>query len=805
MSLAEPKELRMKTESKMLVAPALIAVAFVLFTAPTHAGASFCSLDGYKPSPGLKAANEADALVITWDGEKGEEVRLRFTIAGGIPTIQDISVRHKNGAWATLASGVTPEFRVITGRRRLDQEAYPALKQALNGEVTQAVLDHYKWDAFWDAPLRIPGDEIAHGDSTPPPAGIPGTNQLPLPRTKDEVTRAEASYQASGCAVKTDGERLEITFPGVDMGIFSGRLQYTVYKGTDLLRQEVIAKTDKDDIAYKYDAGLKGLAITPASKLVWRDTANAWQAYQFESPANQKPATVRSANRLLAAESAGGSIATFPPPHNFFWTREISVNLGYTWYRKDSDTSFSFGVREADTELDPAYAGRGPEDRRQNFALYNARPGSWQRMPVYFLIDAGTGTATIDAALAYTRNDHYQALPGYWVMARHFHTSPIPRLLGLGGLDTVLPDYELARATGINIFGPVGAGGLQPTGTTRIGPRQNPTGPNAAPVPLPGRGMSEADRLKMQSMYYEMARLQSKKDFLVMPNEELFNYPLPAHNDILISHPTYWVDERKPGEPLVEDNPTYGKVYHIGSPADLMEMAHQQDMFLMMPHPDTKGSAGYPAAFKDQDYFKDARYGGIGFRWGMGVDRSEQRLSDFRCMPLFDEMNNWVADLPIPPKYMDAITETYEQGPGDDFYANNPVSYIKVEGQPGIDNWKPIVDAMMKGNYFVTSGEVLIPSYSVEGTGARRTISADVEWTFPLEFAEVVWGDGQKTDRQIIPVTDLPAFGKHHFSIPFDATGRKWVRFAVWDSAGNGAFVEPIKLLSATQAVALNR
>ena len=188
----------------------------------------------------------------------------------------------------------------------------------------------------------------------------------------------------------------------------------------------------------------------------------------------------------------------------------------------------------------------------------------------------------------------------------------------------------------------------------------------------------------------------------------------------------------------------------------------------MMPHPDTKGSAGYPAAFKDEEYFKDARYGGIGFRWGMGVDRSEQRLSDFRCMPLFDEMNNWVADLPVPPKYMDAITETYEQGPGDDFYANNPVSYIKVEGQPGIDNWKPIVDAMMKGNYFVTSGEVLIPSYSVEGAGDKRTISADVEWTFPLEFAEVVWGDGQKADRQIISVTDQPAFVIAHIYSPGD-------------------------------------
>ena len=64
---------------------------------------------------------------------------------------------------------------------------------------------------------------------------------------------------------------------------------------------------------------------------------------------------------------------------------------------------------------------------------------------------------------------------------------------------------------------------------------------------------------------------------------------------------------------------------------------------------------------------------------------------------------------------------------------------------------------------------------------------------------------GQKTDRQIIPATDLPAFGKHKFTIPFDATGKKWVRFAVWDSVGNGAFVQPIKLTTATTTTAAGR
>jgi hypothetical protein len=55
-----------------------------------------------------------------------------------------------------------------------------------------------------------------------------------------------------------------------------------------------------------------------------------------------------------------------------------------------------------------------------------------------------------------------------------------------------------------------------------------------------------------------------------------------------------------------------------------------------------------------------------------------------------------------------------------------------------------------------------------------------------------VAGDGHNVDRQVISATDLPAFGSKRFSIPFDASGKSWVRFAVWDSAGNPAFVKAV-------------
>ena len=70
--------------------------------------------------------------------------------------------------------------------------------------------------------------------------------------------------------------------------------------------------------------------------------------------------------------------------------------------------------------------------------------------------------------------------------------------------------------------------------------------------------------------------------------------------------------------------------------------------------------------------------------------------------------------------------------------------------------------------------------------------NAEIEYTWPLEFAELVWSDGKTVDRKIIDLKDSQAFGTRSFAIPFDGTGKKWVRFAVWDSAGNGAWVQPI-------------
>ena len=748
----------------------VLGAALVMLVAalPAAGQTLSCNLSAFTPSPGLAASMTTDTLTVTWEGDQGQEARLRFAVLNGTPTIRDVSVRAKGGAWKVADANITADFRVVAGFRRVTEQQLQPLR-GLKVEITPEIVEKYKWDAFWDAPLNTDKLENTRDNAIPPPGGVAG--QPGLPRKPEEITRATATYQTRACDVSATSARLTVSFNGVTLGPFDGRLDYTVFKGSNLISQEVIAKTELPSVAYKYEAGLKGLPIQPASRVVWRDMANTWQDYRFGGAPNSGPVTLKASNRLVVAENADASIAAFPPPHNFFWSRETSYNLGYVWYRKDGAQSFSFGVRQPDYEADPAETGRGDEDTRQNFALRSARPGTWQRMPVYLYVSAGAGTEAAKGALAFTRDDRFKAVPGYQVMATHFHSALVGRLRAMhhGDLDVRLPDLDVVKAAGINIFAPIDGGGL-------------------------GFGGGPTDRLATLADYYEVAKRHSDRNFVIMPNEEGAAGGMGGHNDLLISKPVFWLQRRAEGQPLFEQHPKYGKVYNIGSPLDMLEMVKAENLLVFMPHPRSKGSTGYPDAIKDKPWFLSENYRGIGVRWGMGLDGSEQRLCEYRCQTLWDEMNNWVSNLDTPLKYIQAITETYQQGPGDDVYANSPVNYVKLDTLPAAGDYTPIIDAMKRGDYFWTSGEVLVPAYSVQGTGAKRTIVADVEWTFPLEFVEVVWGDGVKTDRQIIKTTDTGAFGKKRFTIPFDAAGKKWVRFAAWDAAGNGAMVQPIRL-----------
>ena len=181
-------------------------------------------------------------------------------------------MRRKGGEWTTLGRDLVPEFGVTTGVRRtghgLDQE--------------------HRWDVFWDAPLNHP----------------------------DEVRRSGAAFRSDRIEVKTDGARLEVSSPGLSMGSFSGGVRFTVYRGTNLLRVEAVARTDEPSVAYIYRGGLKGFSSDSLPQVVWRDGRDRSQrddASGGEAGRAQRPAGTQPARRRRGQGRFGRRLPAAPP------------------------------------------------------------------------------------------------------------------------------------------------------------------------------------------------------------------------------------------------------------------------------------------------------------------------------------------------------------------------------------------------------------------------------------------------------------------------------------------------------------
>jgi hypothetical protein len=819
----------MRVTTLVLPAGAAVAVAVALFVpldrsagivaAQQRAGALNCNLTQYKAGTGLTAAIDGDLLTVAWNGQGTSQLRARFAIDSGTPTVRDLSVRRNGGEWGVLGQNLTPEYQVTSGIRRMSNDQANAFA-SLGIDVTQEVIDKNRWYAFWDAPFSIPGYYPATGrggqggggrgggapaqpaaeprlgqggtveeqvaalqsgsrgrpgyNPSPNPPGFTGGRGFGLPRTKEEIRRGVSAFSASSCDVKTDGNSLAVTFPGMTLGIFEGNLRFTVYRGTNLVQMDAIARTNEPWVAYKYDGGLKGFSTSNTPRVIWRDTGGWLQQHQFGGPKAISLSGVRAANRLLVAEGPRGSVATFPPPHTFFFTREVDVNLGYVFYRNDGGGTYSIGVTmpEAESDTFPQY--------EQNYALYNAPPGTWQKMSTYFYASPEQGEPTRQAALAYTRGDIFKPVPGYKTFVNHFHLRVVDRMR-VGGFDTPLQDLMAMKAIGLNVIG------LSDFHADSLA--ANDYGPL---------------RFRDQKDYAEVSRRLSDKDFLVVPWEEP-SVAFGGHYNIMFPRNVFWSKPNRVGGgqgsrpnapardlPFEENDSTYGKVYHTGNAENMQRLLDAEGGYWYHAHPRTKSTAGFPDATWGTRFLKSDRYLGVAFKPGMGQDNSEATMCEWRCFDAIDKMNNMNAGQGIGPKYAIADIDTYRKSPEDDLYANFPVNYLKIDRVPGPDeDWSPVLKAMRDGNFFVTTGEILIKNYVVSGSGNQRTITADAEWTFPMAFMEIVTGDGKTVTKKVISATDMQAFGTRKLSIPFDATNQKWVRFSMYDVAGNGAFTQP--------------
>jgi len=649
------------------------------------AGAVEVSLADYRPGP-VKVERRDQALAVEWNDEAGKRWRALFSLDPDAALVREISSEGK-----PLLRDARPVYSASTAKRR-------------GG-----------WDAFFDHPGRRP----------------------------EEIHHAGSRFRPAAAQVRTIGNRVEIHFDGLEMGLFSGGIAYTFYPGSRLIRQDAVVGTSAPDVAYYYDAGIRVAAT--GQRLSWYDTGGV-ERTAAAGPGLNGPLQVRY--RTLAAEwTGGGSMAVFPPPHQYFFARDVTNNLGYMWRRWEQG-SLEVGIRQLG------------DDGTRYYPWMNAPPGTEQRLGMFLVVGAGGAAGRLAEVLRYTSGDRFPPLAGYRTMATHWHFGYAVTAMR-EGFDKTPFFKPVLKQMGVDIAMIMdfhGDGHPADTGQVRL---------------------EEMDAL------FRGCREQSDGEFLILPAEEA-NVHLGGHWALFFPKPVYWHQRRPEGRAFVTDDPKRGKVYATGSATDMLEVVRREGGFMWQTHPRTKGSTGYPDVIRNTAHFLDPRWLGGGWKQ-MPSDLSSPRLGE-RGFRLLDDMNNWGL-----PKRLLGEVDVFKIDETHELYSHMNVNYLRLASLPSFDDYTSVARAMEKGEYFVTTGEVLIPEHSFEARAGGTRVRAQVRWTFPLKMAEVVWGDGVYTKRHTIGLEETAAFGQSAYDWQAPAAGWTWMRLAVWDVAGNGAFTMPVR------------
>jgi hypothetical protein len=136
-------------------------------------------------------------------------------------------------------------------------------------------------------------------------------------------------------------------------------------------------------------------------------------------------------------------------------------------------------------------------------------------------------------------------------------------------------------------------------------------------------------------------------------------------------------------------------------------------------------------------------------------------------------MSNWG----LPKKLMGGV-DVFQIDSTHELYAHMNVNYVKLPSLPAFDDYEKLLGALQRGDFFTTTGEVLLPDVRLaEEKGGRIAVQARILHTFPLEMAEIVWGDGKQTYRKTIPLSETHSFGDFTLRAMPRATigpGRGW-------------------------------
>ncbi|MBT5707601.1 MAG: hypothetical protein HOI66_14895 [Verrucomicrobia bacterium] len=579
-----------------------------------------------------------------------------------------------------------------------------------------------------------------------------------------------ASLELEVVQVSSSAKRAVVELSRLTAGSFSGVLRFTFVSGSSLVRVDSVLSTQEDARAIVYDAGIG--AVDPSwSQAVWMDSADRMARSGTGSELEASTPSVRF--RTVLAEGEKGSVALFPPPHQFFYPLDFADNFGFVWsgsgYR-DLVDEVSLGVRQP---LDG--------DRRY-VPWFNAPPKSEQRLGVYWYLTPSKGKDALNEVARYTRNDHYEALPEHRRFTSHYHVEHTLNYLkrqekeSISSVPGGLEDPGFVRA-----FKRIGAD------IVHLAEFHNGRTPR----------LEIQERLRKLDLMHEECERLSDDSFLLLPGEEP-NVHLGGHWLSFFPKPVHWVLNRPDGVPFVEEMEGGRKVYHVGSKADVLELMKREQGLMWTAHARIKGSTGYPDLYREEPFFFSDRF--LGAAWkAMPADLSWNRLGK-RVLGLMDDMANWGER-----KYVLGEVDVFRVEPDYELYGHMNMNYLRLDRVPSFgEGWGSVLDAIRGGRFFVTTGEVLIPRFAISGKESGETVklgsttTRDVEfelnWTFPLAFAEIISGDGNQVFRESMDLRDRTEFGKERFTRSLDLRGKQWVRLEVWDSAANGAFTQPVWL-----------
>jgi hypothetical protein len=249
-------------------------------------------LSAHRPACGVAVRQEGTRLHVRWPVAGREHGVLVLQLQPDRPLIEELGIaKTADGPSTALLRQVNPVTFLTVGVRDLSAQG---------------------WNVFFDNPSRRPHQTF--------PA-VPGRKKV---------------------RVESHGRRATVILDGLSAGPFKGDLRFTVYPGCALVHAEAVVSTKKNACAILYDAGLA--SPKPSWKTVaWLDTGDRWR--RVEATAQKKATPVAVRHRAIIAESDGGAVAVFPPPHQYLYPLDFSDNFGLVWHGRGFQKRGRLGVR----------------------------------------------------------------------------------------------------------------------------------------------------------------------------------------------------------------------------------------------------------------------------------------------------------------------------------------------------------------------------------------------------------------------------------------------------------------------------